>query len=292
MCPLCFDKTARIIRKGFFTKNSGRPDRVQRYQCKSCQRKFSDQTLHLTYREKKPHLDQVVSRLLATGVSQRGTANALGIHPVTVARKLDRLGARARLRHRQMINRGGFGPCIVFDEMETFEHSKCKPLSIAVAVEERTRRIVAAEVAQMPAKGRLAATSRRKYGYRADHRPAALKSLCRAILAANPSVRTVKSDESPRYPTIVRRHLKGVKHMTYKGLRGCVVGQGELKASGRDPLFSLNHTCAMFRDNIKRLSRRTWCTTKRPDRLQSLVDLYVWHHNEKRRGVRRLVTLW
>jgi hypothetical protein len=51
------------------------------------------------------------------------------------------------------------------------------------------------------------------------------------------------------------------------------VGQGELKRGGFDPLFSLNHTAAMFRDRLKRLSHRTWCTTKRPDRLQLLLDL-------------------
>lgn len=57
------------------------------------------------------------------------------------------------------------------------------------------------------------------------------------------------------------------------------MGQGELKAGGFDPLFSLNHTCAMYRDNLTRMSRRTWCTTKGPDRLQSLVNLYVCAHN-------------
>src|SRR5690606_19374474 len=62
--------------------------------------------------------------------------------------------------------------------------------------------------------------------------------------------------------------------------RACVVGQGEMKAGGFDPLFSLNHTCAMYRDNTKRLSRRSWCTTKRVDRLQCLLELYTVFHNE------------
>ncbi len=63
------------------------------------------------------------------------------------------------------------------------------------------------------------------------------------------------------------------------------------KAIGFDLLFSLNHTAAMCRDRIKRLSRRTWCTTKRPDRLQLLMDLYAWHRNEHLRGAGRLVRL-
>jgi len=36
-------------------------------------------------------------------------------------------------------------------------------------------------------------------------------------------------------------------HRTVKGRRGSIAGQGELKKIGFDPLFSLNHTCAMLR---------------------------------------------
>ena len=46
----------------------------------------------------------------------------------------------------------------------------------------------------------------------------------------------------------------------------------------------------MFRDNLKRLSRRSWCTTKRADRLQCLVHLYVCAHNsiiDMKKGRRR-----
>ena len=91
--------------------------------------------------------------------------------------------------------------------------------------------------------------------------------------------KTVKSDQCPRYLGLVRKHLPGAEHKTFKGRRGCVVGQGELKAGGRDPLYSLNQTCAMVRDNVKCLSRKTWCTTKRIDRLQCRLDLYVCWHN-------------
>ena len=63
-----------------------------------------------------------------------------------------------------------------------------------------------------------------------------------------------------------------------------------MKAGGFDPLFSLNHTCAMYRDNTKRLSRRTWCTTKIVPRLQCLLDIYTVFHNEwllEKRGFER-----
>ncbi len=36
----------------------------------------------------------------------------------------------------------------------------------------------------------------------------------------------------------------------------------------------------MVRDNIKRMSRRTWCSTKRPKMLQRILDIYTWFHNQ------------
>jgi hypothetical protein len=170
--------------------------------------------------------------------------------------------------------------------METAEHTKMKPLSIALAVEEGSRRIVAVEVASMPAKGLLAAKSRHKYGFRPDHRSIALAAICREMKQASPHLSLVKSDECPRYPSVVKKYLPGVSHETHKGRRACTVGQGELKAGGRDPLFCLNHTAAMYRDRLKTLSRRTWCTTKRPDRLQYLLYIYAWCHNQRLQAVR------
>lgn len=70
-----------------------------------------------------------------------------------------------------------------------------------------------------------------------------------------------------------------VQHKRVKGRRGCVVGQGELKRGGRDPLFALNHTAAMLRANVNRLFRRTWCTTKRMDRLKAHLMIYIDFHN-------------
>lgn len=47
----------------------------------------------------------------------------------------------------------------------------------------------------------------------------------------------------------------------------------------------------MYRDNIKRLARRTWCTTKRPDSLQEFLDMYAAFHNARLINPRRVPTL-
>lgn len=168
-----------------------------------------------------------------------------------------------------------------FDDLETFEHTKCKPLSVTLAVENKTRRILGFRVSRMPAKGLLAKVSRKKYGFRLDERKQAREGLFLELQRKVDKQAVIASDDNPHYPSSVRRYFKGASHRRCKGKRGCITGQGELKKVGFDPLFSLNHTFAMLRANVNRLIRKTWCTTKRPDRLALHIELYVWYHNHK-----------
>ncbi len=61
---------------------------------------------------------------------------------------------------------------------------------------------------------------------------------------------------------------------------------GELK-KGFDPLFSLNHTCAMTRDRIKRLARKTWAISKKKEFLELHLAIYVDHHNRSLRALEK-----
>ena len=274
-CPYCGG--CHTKRKGLHSRKWGKSRaRVQRYYCHSCKSGFCELTGTLFYRERKPEVTVDVAHLLKEGVSQAGCVRLLRVKGVTVDRKLCRLGKLAAQVLKQETTEAS---TVVFDEMETFEHTKCKPVAIVVAVSETERKILAADVASMPAKGKLAKIARRRYGKRQDDRPFALTSALKQIKEAARNLRTLKSDRCPRYPSFVKDLLPTIRHLTFKGRRGCVVGQGELKRGGFDPLFSLNHTCAMFRDRLKCLTRRTWCTSKRLDRLQMRVHLYACFHN-------------
>jgi hypothetical protein len=168
---------------------------------------------------------------------------------------------------------------VQFDDLETAEHTKCKPLSVALVVEPKFRKILNFKVSRMPAKGLLAERARKKYGFRPDQRPKGWNACLSELRGRlNPEVE-IKSDENPHYSRIIRRHFPQATHIQIKGGRGAVTGQGELKKLRFDPLFSLNHTCAMLRANLNRLFRRTWCTTKKIRGLEDHLSLYVDYHN-------------
>lgn len=285
-CPFCQQQrnpkdASRTLRRigTYYRKSDGQ--HLTRLWCFSCKKSFSAATLSPLRGQKKRHLNKTVCDLLTGGVSQREAARILKINPKTVVRKF-RFAMSTAKEELQKFNQN-FNPCVEveFDDLETFEHTKCKPLSVTLMVEYRTRRILGFEVAQMPAKGRLAHIARKKYGPRADHRSQARKKLFQEMQSLVHPLATLRSDSNPYYLGDVKRFFPKARYETILGSRGAITGQGELKKIKWDPIFSLNHTCAMLRAHINRLFRKTWCTTKKKDQLAGHIALYALEHNRR-----------
>jgi hypothetical protein len=218
--------------------------------------------------------------LLASGVSLRRSAMILGVARKTIERKLVFLGTMCKMQNQLFYNNIRPVQDFQFDDLQTIEHSKCKPLSVTLAVETHGRKILGFEVSKMPATGHLAKIARRKYGKRQDERQTGIQKLLLSLQKMTaPDVR-ISSDEHPYYAPLVREIFPRARYQQSKGARGSLGGQGELKKIKWDPLFSLNHTCAMLRANVNRLIRKTWCTTKNPERLVDHLNIYVFFHNQ------------
>jgi transposase-like protein len=277
MCPFCHSKS-QANRNGFYLRPSDQK-RIQQYKCVDCKRSFSATHFSIDYRLRKRRVNQEVFKLLSSGVSQRRCAFLVGVKPIAIARRVDRFGRCAENNLSVYRESRGKVETVLIDEMESFEHTKCKPLTIPIAVEDKSRKILSLGVGKIAAKGHLAAISRRKYGLRLCERSKTLAKVFQELKACVAEDALFKSDESHHYPRPIQTHFPKARHISYKGRRSAPIGQGELKRGGWDPLFFLNHTYAMCRDNLKTLTRRTWCTAKRPDRLESLLYIYAYFHN-------------
>ena len=274
-------ETSRIVGNGFFYRRSD-SRWIRRYQCRVCGRYFSNASFRADAYQKKRRMNYRIWRLYESGVSQRRLALVLSLNRKTVVRKIRFLAVLERKKQDALLDshyRANPLSQIQFDDLETSEHTKCKPLSVTLAVDPKTRKILKFQVASMPAKGHLAEISRRKYGYRVDERPKTWNALMRELIPYVKPGCTWTSDENPHYPHILRKHHPRAIHIQTKGGRGSHTGQGELKKLRFDPLFSLNHTCAMLRANLNRLFRKTWCTTKTKQGLIDHLSLYVSFHN-------------
>jgi len=84
-----------------------------------------------------------------------------------------------------------------------------------------------------------------------------------------------KTDGHDHYALLIKQFFPDATHEVFKSVRGAIIGQGELKKTRFDNLFSVNHTFATIRAKVNRLNRRTWCTTKKPERLADHIDIFI-----------------
>ncbi|AGH96435.1 hypothetical protein [Pseudobdellovibrio exovorus] len=271
---------SKAVKTGFFFRKSD-SKYIQRWKCPACLRTFSTATNSLCFAQKKRRLNPLIQQYLIGKVSQRRISVFLNINRKTVARKVIFLGHKHRLSRFRYLKKYQKVKAqkVQFDDMITFEHTKCKPVAISILVEEKSRKILDFEVSAIAANGRLAEISRKKYGKRKDYRRSGWETLFARNQKFVDKKAHFKSDEYPLYRDALKKYFPDSTHEQFKGRKGCVVGQGELKAGGLDPLFALNHSAAMIRDGLGRLVRKTWCTTKRLDRLRDQLDIYIDYHN-------------
>lgn len=251
---------------------------MHRYQCRLCGKHFSSRTGQAAYGQHRPDLNDTIFQLYASGMTQRRMAILLKTTRKTIARKILFIATLARQAHREARSLGTKKVSSVqFDEMETFEHTKLKPVTVALAVRSEDGEILATEVAPLAYKGPLAAVAFKKYGPREDESPKAIASVLASLKDCRASELYLTTDCSPRYPKAISTHLSPCQHFPTQR-------ENRERSSDRknlnDPLFTLNYTCAKLRNDLSRLSRKTWVTTKRLWALQAHLDLYTAWNNK------------
>jgi hypothetical protein len=209
----------------------------------------------------------------------RRSAKLLGISRNTVARRVPYLAKKSEQLLAEARARQARAGEVYLDELITYEHTRCKPLAVCMAV-TKERKILSFSVSEMPAIGKhLRKISLKKYGKRPNFRKKGFKK-CLIAIKDQVTVETVfKTDEEPSYGELIHAQFPRNQHLTYPSKRAVIAGQGELKDHSFDPLFAINHTFAMLRANLARLVRRTWVTTKKKDRLEDFLHIYAAFHN-------------
>ena len=216
-----------------------------------------------------------LAQLLVEGNSLRSCSRLLGLTYKITYRKFLWLKQVVGITKGQLKIKAS---SIQFDELETIHHTKCKPLSIALVVSAE-HELISAQVAEMPAKGRLSEISRQKYGPRKDERPEKLRqALIEAQSRSELEIKSIESDQKPGYRGLVEELFSGLSYQQYNAAekkRKQDRLHEKMQKKKYDPLFAVNHKCALLRSHIRRLTRRSWCTTKKPENLQLHLDLFI-----------------
>lgn len=257
-------------RGSFPHKRTGKT--VQRWQCKTCGRTFSQRTEAEDKQQRRPDINKKLMGLLCSGVTLRRAAELLDVTYNTIRRKFLWLAERSREAHIEILMNSDrlHTSRVQFDELITSEHSKAKPLTVALAVRARNGDIISARVGRVPANGKLAKVGQQKYGWTNDDRKAVCKAALREVEWVAKAGITIVCDGYVSYPQWIQQEIP-------QAVVEVVSGGG---VGGNDPLFRVNHACALLRADVSRLARRTWATTKNRAMLQRHLDIYVAWKNK------------
>jgi transposase-like protein len=277
----------RCHRDGFFPRAvDGR--RVQRFFCRACRRRFSAQSFRLDFRQRKPQINSALLGCFVSKVTHRQTARILKIDRKTVHRRLRLWGPALRELHEAFLTRavhnGGLFGVFSLDEMETYEHDRrLKPVTVPVLIHCDTRFILHMEVGQLPARGGLTGhdlVRKRLQGPRPSE----------STLMVRRCFETLKRVHDPhRLLQIVidqkRSYRPEIRALFHNRIAALVTESSKSARNTSNPLFPINHTLAMLRDNVSRLVRRTWAASK----LKAELVHHAWIYAAWKNYVRPVV---
>ncbi|HET6204125.1 MAG TPA: hypothetical protein VFI25_15140 [Planctomycetota bacterium] len=255
-----------------------RPRPIPRFRCRACGRTFSSQTFSISFGLHKPSVTSSLLKLLVSGVSIRQSVRIGHVRRRAVEGRLDRYGTFCAQAAENLLR--GFKPRGHFqtDEIETYEHNRLsKPLTVGLLVAVPSGMILAGEVGRIRSRaGKSAASKKRRAAFEAEEgrRPNESGLVMRRCLSRLEGAEGVvlASDRKPLYASLVRRLFAPgeVEHRIYsgKGTKG-----------PRSPLFWVNHEAAMARYGISRLIRRSWCVSKKGERLEKHVAIWMLMNN-------------
>jgi transposase-like protein len=261
-CP--FHHTAngwRVVRDGCFARLAP-PRRIQRYRCRHCRRRFSDQTFRTTYWLKRPDLLPAVLRGLVSCACLRQLARATDASPQTILLQANRLGRHCQLFHECHRPRGALVESVALDGFQSFEASQYFPTWFHAMVGRHSHFFYGFTDSELRRSGRMTrrqkrrrATLERRFG-RPD--PRSIERETAALLAAvclEPQTIELHTDEHADYPRALRRlpHLTVRHHTT----------SSRAARTPENPLFASNLLDLLIRHSGADHKRETIAFAKR-----------------------------
>ena len=115
----------KIKKSGFFYRRLD-SRKIQRFTCLSCGKNFLKATFSSCYNQKKRRFNDIIFKLLSSGVSMRRIALILNLNRITVKRKMIFLAKRAKEKHNNRLKHFKKSPILYlqFDDLITSEHTK------------------------------------------------------------------------------------------------------------------------------------------------------------------------
>ena len=270
------------IRRGSY-RASCRPEPVPRFQCRSCRHNFSRQSFRLDYRDRRPDCNVRLFELLISGCGLRQSGRMVRLSPHGVQHKFRKVARAMRQLNRNLLRRlpGAGHRTFLFDEIETFEHSSILRLTVPVLIERKSLAVLAVGVGpirRVPRRGsrrqRWLSRHELNHGRRSDRSRACVRRVLGRLRRLWGQRRgLLQTDQKALYGALLRRMWPETPAMAHE------TTPSRLPRTVCNPLFPINLTDTMLRDNNGRLRRRSWLASKKARHLRDQLELYVAYRN-------------
>lgn len=264
-----------------------RTEPVPRFRCRGCRRGFSRQTFRHDYGDRRPECNEPLLALVTSGVGLRQIGRLLGLDINSVQKKHRKIARTCGLLHGNLSSTLPAGLTYQLDEEETFETASIRPVTMPVLIERRTWFVVATATGSIRRLAKPSTERRRRQdqedlqrGKRADESRSCVRKVLELLREKAPAGSvTLQSDEKSSYRTLANAVFGDrLEHQTTPGKR--------LRTTA-NPLFPINTTMAMTRDNCGRLRRRSWLVTKDRRWLGMQLLVFTVYRNYMRRRFNR-----
>jgi transposase-like protein len=278
-----------VVRDGYFQRRAT-PHRIQRFRCRDCRRRFSEQTFRTTYWLRRPELQLPIFHGLLSCACLRQMARALDASPQTILLHSNRLGRHCQLFHESHRPRGPLTEPIALDGFESFEHSQFYPTRYHVVAGRTSHFFYGFTDSELRRSGRMTRAQRRRraelearYG-RPDPRSTE-KEVAEVLrlVCPEPQAITLHTDEHSDYPLALKRlfHLT-VTHHTISS---------RAARTPMNPLFAINLLDLLIRHSGANHKRETIAFSRRRQMaIGRLWVLLAWRNYLKWVSERRGLT--
>lgn len=259
--------------------------RRQRYLCKICNQKFSDNTGSLHYRSKKsdPSLNSKILALFVEGLSNRRIAKFVGISPHCVAIRIQRLSQKALQFHDHKTKHLKITEAVCIDGLENFAGSQFEPNNINQAIGQNSLFVYDFNFAPLNRKGRMSGwqkgwlkrTEKEQGIFNKNAIRTSFGDLVTRLGAKIDSKTTalaIITDEHFQYRRAVSKDLKdlNLRHLTISA---------KAHRDFKNILFPVNHMDLFIRERVAAFRRETIAFSKTPGKMMQKYILYAVYKN-------------
>lgn len=277
---------------------------IQRYRCKTCKKSFINKDrLERNPKEKMYSSRKEIAEMYCMGMSLRDLSKKMNITRKTIDRKIELITEEINKKYKdfETFNFNSHHeenedrrPIIVFDEMESYEHTKLKPLSISIAYDVINKKIIDIQVATFFPKGRFISTLHKKphlrikyelaKRYREDNRNEQMTKVLESVknyIAHNKHKPLFITDGRAVYKTLLKEVFRNQnfvheviisKEMIENFVQTSKYGMNQVNIREK---ASFDALCATMRSKLSRLRRDSFIHTKKVNNLYNTLLLFM-----------------